>query len=147
LTLVVLVILAVLWAIVLLPPLLRSRSERSHDSIGMFNQRLDVLGRTNGTLHPAASTRAMSRERAAKRRRDVSRVLMIAFGGTGLIALGTNSKFAWALFVLSTLALGAFLGLWAYARSLQADRALKVRPMPQQRPAGPELALRRAVSS
>jgi hypothetical protein len=147
LTLVVVVVLVVLWAIVLLPPLLRSHSERSHDSIGMFNHRLDVLGRTNGTLVSTASTRAISRERAAKRRRDVSRVLILAFGGSGLIALGTNATLAWALFVVSTLALGAFLGLWAYGRSLRADRALKVRPIPQPRPAAPELALRRAVSS
>ena len=46
----VLFILAVLWAVVLLPPLLRSRSQRSADSIGDFNYKLDVLGRTNGSL-------------------------------------------------------------------------------------------------
>ena len=72
---------------------------------------------------------------------------MISFGGTGLIALGTNASIAWMLFVLSTAALGGFLALWAYARSLQADRALKVRPMPHQRAPHPELALRRAASS
>jgi len=51
---VVLVILAALWAVVLLPPLLRSRAERVNDSIGDFNYRLDVLGRTNGVrVQPA----------------------------------------------------------------------------------------------
>ena len=34
-TLVVLLILAALWAVVLVPPLLRSRSERANDSIGV----------------------------------------------------------------------------------------------------------------
>ena len=44
----VLIILAVLWAVVLLPPLLRSRSQRSADSIVDFNYKLDMLGQTNG---------------------------------------------------------------------------------------------------
>ena len=39
-----------LWAVVLLPPMLLSRAERANDSIGDFNYRLDVLGRTNGAL-------------------------------------------------------------------------------------------------
>ena len=46
----VLFILAVLWAVVLVPPLLRSRSQHSADSIVDFNYKLDVLGRTNGNL-------------------------------------------------------------------------------------------------
>ena len=46
----VLIILAVLWAVVLVPPLLRSRSQRSADSIVDFNYTLDLLGRTNGNL-------------------------------------------------------------------------------------------------
>ena len=73
----VLVILAALWAVVLLPPLLRSRTERTNDSIGDFNFRLDALGRTNGALHLDA-VRASPGHRAAKRRRDVTRVLLIA---------------------------------------------------------------------
>lgn len=51
----VLIILAVLWAVVLVPPLLRSRSQRSADSIVDFNYTLDLLGRTNGNVEgPAA---------------------------------------------------------------------------------------------
>jgi hypothetical protein len=46
----VLIILAVLWAVVLVPPLLRSRSQRSADSIVDFNYTLDLLGRTNGNV-------------------------------------------------------------------------------------------------
>ena len=46
----VLFILAVLWAVVLVPPLLRSRGQRSADSIVDFNYKLDVLGKTNGHL-------------------------------------------------------------------------------------------------
>ena len=39
----------------------------------------------------------------------------------------------------------AFLGLWAWARSVQVDRLEKVRYLPQRR--GHELPLRRTASS
>ena len=42
---VVLVILAACWAVVLVPPMLRARTERSTDPITDFNFRLGVLGR------------------------------------------------------------------------------------------------------
>ena len=144
-TLVVLVILAALWAIVLLPPLLRSRSGRSNDSIGEFNYRLDALGRTNGAVQLSTQMRSVRGRRAAKRRRDVVSVLLVALGLSGLTAIATNAMIVWMLFVLVALALGAFFALWAYARSLQADRIAKVRSMPAAR--APEYRLRRAASS
>jgi len=60
LTLPVLIILAVLWAVVLVPPLLRSRSQRTADSIVDFNYTLDLLGRTNGNLEDAPDSRSPS---------------------------------------------------------------------------------------
>jgi hypothetical protein len=145
LTLVVLVILAALWAVVLLPPLLRSRTERTNDSIGDFNYRLDVLGKTNGALR-VDTMRAVPGQRAAKRRRDVMRVLIIAVGVTGLLGLATNLSALWALNAVADLSLLAFFGLWVYARQLQVERARKVHRIP-----GPahsaELAWRRAASS
>ncbi len=142
----VLVILAALWAVVLLPPMLRSRAERANDSIGDFNYRLDVLGRTNGAARPAhARARASSGQRAAKRRRDIMRTLLGTVGGLGLLAVATHATIVWALFILATLAFGAFCALWAWARSVQLDRAAKVRNMRRQ-PA-PDWVLRRAASS
>ena len=147
----VLVILAALWAVVLLPPLLRSRTERrTTDSIGDFNYRLDALGRTNGGAPAPIGTRPAAvapRRDSAKRRRDVTRVLLIAVGVTGLLALATNSSMLWALNVIADLALLAFFGLWAWARSVEHDRALKVRSMPVRGRHPSELALRRAASS
>jgi Flp pilus assembly protein TadB len=147
LTLVVLVILAALWAVVLLPPLLRSRTERSNDSIGDFEYRLDVLGRTNGTVHRGDSSRAPSTSRAAKRRRDVLRVLLISLGASGLLALATDFALLWGVFVLAVCALLGFFGLLVYARALQADRALKVRELPPSPHTQRDLALRRAAGS
>jgi hypothetical protein len=178
LTLVVLLVLAVLWAVVLLPPLLRSRmtSTRSVDSIGDFNHKLGVLGRTNGSAPDAASLLAPSvirttplpaqrraaraplsrpagvhsaagaAHRAAKRRGDVLRVLVIATALTMALAYFTGSSLLWGVQLLTDIALVAFLGLWAWTRSLQAEREEKVRFLPQQRRA-PELALRRTASS
>jgi len=59
----VLFILAVLWAVVLVPPLLRSRSQRSADSIVDFNYKLDVLGKTNGHLEIENVSAASQRPR------------------------------------------------------------------------------------
>jgi hypothetical protein len=144
LTFVVLVILAALWAVVLLPPLLRSRTERTTDSIGDFNYRLDVLGRTNGALN-TDRRRIVPGERSAKRRRDVMRVLLVAVGASGLLALATNAQMLWAVHVTSDIALLGFFALWAWARSVQAERERKVETIRPRRTS--DLALRRAASS
>jgi hypothetical protein len=143
---VVLVILAALWAVVLVPPMLRSRAERANDSIGDFNYRLDVLGRTNGVLRTSgARPRVSPGYRAAKRRRDVLRTLLVVVGGLGILAMATNALIVWVSFALAALAFGAFCALWAYARSIQLERSAKVRSMRRQ-PA-PDWVLRRAASS
>ncbi|MGZ3546668.1 MAG: hypothetical protein ACXU9V_16695, partial [Gemmatimonadaceae bacterium] len=126
--------------------LLRSRAERANDSIGDFNYRLDVLGRTNGALRvPGSKPRARPGQRAAKRRRDVLRTFLALVGGLGLLALTTHATIVWVLFFVSALAFGAFCGLWAWARSIQLERSVKVRSM--QRTPTPDWVLRRAASS
>jgi len=168
LTLVVLFILATLWAAVLVPPLLRARrTERTGDSIGDFNYRLDVLSRTNGAApaarraadprFPAAAraAHAVPIERraslapvggAAKRRRDILSMLTAGAASTFLLAYGAGLSMLWPMNVAFVVLLVAYLGLWVWCRSVQAERTAKVRFFPQQRPA-PELALRRTASS
>lgn len=166
-TLVVLLVLAVLWAVVLVPPVLRAkRTERTGDSIGDFNYRLDVLSRTNGAgtrvrnrpvapLPPTApasgrgyaspaSTSPRS-QRAAKRRRDIMTVLVGGATITFLGAYGLGIGVFWSLQLLFDLLIAAYLGLWAYVRSAQVERAMKVRYLPA--PQTPGLALRRTGSS
>jgi hypothetical protein len=174
LTLVVLVGLAVLWAAVLLPPLLRSRTHnsRSVDSIGEFNYKLGVLRRTNGAApspmsrppavpvsmragagatmrrpqpSPFGPTRGSSSQRAAKRRGDILRGLVVAVALTMALAYFTASSLLWGVQIVTDLALLAFLGLWAYARNGQLSSASSVHYLPQ--PRTPELALRRTASS
>jgi hypothetical protein len=169
LTLVVLLVLAALWAVVLLPPLLRSRTTntRSVDSIGEFHYKLGVLGRTGraapmptferpalraaplpapvATRPARASAPRRAPYNAAKRRADVLRVLVVAVALTMALAYLTGSPALWGVQVVADVCLLAFLGLWAWTRSLQADGAEKVRFLPQRNT--PELALRRTASS
>jgi hypothetical protein len=159
----VLIILAVLWAVVLVPPFLRSRSQRSADSIVDFNYKLDVLGKTNGHLEienvssaggatflPAdpvlvPALRASAAQRSARRRREMLRVLTGSLTVTLALAAITHSPVVWGLQILVDVLGAAYLGLWAWMRSAQMDRAETVRYMPQRR--APELVLRRTVSS
>jgi hypothetical protein len=162
------------------PPLLRSRSQRTADSIVDFNYKLDVLGRTNGHrlgwrrraesapealssgMSPSGVSAEMSpalppgllggpplsaapAQRAAKRRRDIFRGLALAVSCTFLLAMSAHSSLAWGLQILVDLVAVAYVALWAWARSVQADRVDKVRYMPELRV--PELALRRSASS
>ena len=62
-----------------------------------------------------------------------------------LLAVATRSPALWALQMVVDLAAGTYALLWAWARSAQAERAEKVRYMPEMRV--PELALRRSASS
>ena len=158
----VLFILAVLWAVVLVPPLLRSRGQRSADSIVDFNYKLDVLGKTNGHLDlenvsvanqgPMIPDRglvpalqASATQRAARRRRDVVRALAASITVTALLAAATHAGAAWALQILVDVMAVAYLGLWAWLRTVQIERSATVRYMPERR--APELALRRSASS
>jgi hypothetical protein len=179
LTLPVLIILAVLWGVVLIPPLLKSRSQRTTaDSIVDFNYKLDVLSRTNGhrlgfRRRPAAdgadalaaaipgvnaplppmpapmlgspALSAAPAQRSAKRRRDIFRGLALAVTCSLLLAVSASSTPTWTLQILVDVVALAYVGLWAWARSVQADRLDKVRYMPELRT--PDLVLRRSVSS
>ena len=163
----VLIILAVLWAVVLVPPLLRSRrSQRSADSIVDFNYKLDMLGHMNGRRRrraPAAplparvpaATAALApvpyagpttaAQRSARRRRAVLQVLGGSLVATLFLAIGAHSLAFWLLQIVVDVLAAAYLALWAWVRSLEADRIEKVRYIPELRV--PELALRRSVSS
>jgi hypothetical protein len=158
----VLFILAVLWAVVLLPPLLRSRRQHSADSIVDFNYKLDVLGRTNGNLDEVdadhgilsarmapsplpSALRASAAQRSALRRRDVLRALTMSVAATLVLAAVTGAGAAWALQILVDVLVATYLALWAWLRTLQVERTEKVHYMPERR--APELALRRSASS
>lgn len=78
-SLVVLVILAMVWAVFLLPQLFRARVERSTDSIGTFRRQLSVLERTS-PAGPSSTARLRPAGPSTRQpvRRPTSRNLAVA---------------------------------------------------------------------
>jgi hypothetical protein len=164
----VLLILAVLWAAVLIPPLFKARTDRRRgDSIGDFSFRLGVIGRTGGFAppraavpppRPAAVPTAPRRLAAApaplagppvmspaqRRRRDVLLVLGVAVLVTLVAALLTRSTLAWGVQGLADLLFVTYVVLLVRMRTVAAEQRAKVRYLPQH---PPQLALRRTASS
>jgi hypothetical protein len=149
----VLVILAVIWAAVLVPPYLQNRSDsRPADSISTFRNQLSVLERRAGSAVPshAAPVRLpqvtairLDRSRSAraemrKRRRDILVTLLAAAGLTLVIGLVMTPVLY--LHVLIDAMVGAYVALLIRQRRLAEERAAKVRYL------GPTPAARRAVA-
>ncbi len=162
---VVILILAGLWAAVLVPPLLRARHEhRGGDTIGDFNYRLGVLGKTNGARprNPSRSLSGPARAatgvpsiglgsgrmtRVQRRRRDVLLTLG-AISFVTLVGALVVGGVAWFVWLLSIVALGAYTVMLVRIKQLAAERRAKVRYLPQRAPEQPPaFTLRRSASS
>lgn len=162
-TLLVLVILAVIWAAVLLPPYLQNRSEsRPADSISTFRNQLSVLerratmvapsgpsgasGRALGApvraARPAADLRARSpqldrarlaRAEAKRRRRDILVTLLAAAGLTLVLSFALPTVVF--LHLLIDVLLVAYVGLLLRQKRIAEEKAMKVRYLaPARRP-------------
>ena len=150
-TLVVLFILAAMWAAVLLPPWLRNRTEnRPADSIVSFRRQLSVLERTTpgttvaapvtrigslSSLQPApvvsvAAGAPISLREAQKRRRDILFGLLAAMGGSLLIGLVPGLRVMLGLHLLLDLLFAAYVVLLVQARKAAYEREMKVRYLP-----------------
>lgn len=124
----VLVVLAAIWAAVLLPPYLQKRRAfHPHASIGDFRNQLAVLQRTGDPYAPAplrtTAGRAMSRTDAQRRRRDVLATLTAAAGLTFLLALVAGGS-VWLLHLTVDAAL---LGYVALLMQIQQQRQAPAR--------------------
>jgi hypothetical protein len=160
----VLLILAVLWAAVLIPPLFKARTERRHgDSIGDFTYKLGVIGRTGGFSAPRpaspapmsiAGTTGAPRPRlgvapagmttAQRRRRDILVGLLGAVVVTLGAALLAGSTMMWVVQLVVDALLLTYVVLLVRMRTLATEQRAKVRYLPQPTP---QLALRRTASS
>ena len=156
----VLFILAVIWAAVLLPPYLQNRSEsRPADSISSFQRQLSVLERRAVVVNPSlqrstsarsfnseASAIRLSRSEAKKRRRDVLFTLMGAAGITFPMAVLLGGP-VWGLNLVCDLLLAAYVAMLVQTQQRAMERDNKVRYLPSrsQRPE-PALLLRRSGS-
>lgn len=163
----VLLILAVIWAAVLIPPLLGARAEgRPADSIGDFRRQLSVLRRAApiGTVAPpqqlaaygtvpfvpgphTQSRQDAARRRTVKRRRDVFYALVTSMAGTLVLGMVPGLRVLWGLHLVLDALFVAYVALLVRMRNQAAEREMKVRFLPHAAPAPePAFALRRSAN-
>ena len=161
----VLLILAVVWGVFLIPQVLRARADRGPaDSIGSFRNQLSMIERSLpegsarithlnaarraqpampafGGYQPVAGYRPPSRSELQRRRRDVLLGLLAAVVVT--LAMGLVFKPFFALNLVADVALAGYVTLLVRARTIAAEREMKVRYLPGPVPMhAPEPALR-----
>jgi len=171
LTIVILLILVIVWAIVLGPILLRRRADRrSGDSIGAFHRQLRVLEPTGPSLvDPAnrldlplgdlAATGAGRRPHppdvrhdpffradACRRRRAVLIVLVGATTATGLLGLIPVLRPILVVTIVCAVALLAYVVLLVHLRTLAVEREVKLLYLPQVRQPQPAFVVRRVAA-
>ena len=157
---VVLLILAALWAALLVPPYLRNRAEnRPADSIGDFRHQLRVLQRTgpssvapaNRLWGPAPSVppyapyaagfrpaglgrpmspTAMRRRAQQRRRRDIFLSLLALTSLSAVCGFVPGLSAVWYLTGVMAVALVAYVLLLVRMRNLAAERDMKLRFLP-----------------
>lgn len=124
---VLLILLAVLWAAAVLPPILRARSQhRSRDDLSEYCRSLSKLGGPNRRAGVAASPYARAaRRRAAQRRRRTFAWLSGATAASFLFAIASGSRRAWLVSGFVFAALLAYTALVAhFQRGAVAGRTL-----------------------
>lgn len=163
----VLLILAGAWAAFLLPPYVRHRRDaRPGDSISSFRQQLSTLERTapggrpvsalapRDTAPTSPNHRPLHRGPGApatrmdgrRRRRDILLTLVAAAALTFVLAVLLGGPAVW-LHVAIDVVLAGYVWLLVQLRKSAADRAAKVRYLPQRAQQEPALLLRRSASS
>ena len=162
----VLLILAALWAALLVPPYLRNRAEnRPADSIGDFRHQLRVLQRTGPSsvapanrlwgpspsvppyapyaagLRPRSlSPVAMRRRAQQRRRRDIFLSLMALTSLSAVCGFVPGLSAVWYLTGVMAVALMSYVLLLVRMRNLAAERDMKLRFLPQPDRVEPEAA-------
>ena len=166
----VLLVLAVIWGAVLVPPMLRARSEsRPADSIGNFRHQLSVLRRTGPTVVPAAnqlriprygapvprptyhmartySPEGARRARTVKRRRDVLFTLVVAMGVTLLLGLLPPFRALLWMHLACDALFAGYVAMLVRARNAAAERDMKLRFLPSAAQPDNVLLLRRSAN-
>ena len=137
----VLLVLALVWAVVLVSQHVRNRAEaRPGDSVGAFQRQLSILEQTSPAqvearaalqsarlAHPSARRKVAA---ARKRRKDVLRWLLAGMAAS--LALGFVPGFAvlHGIHLVLDVLFGAYVGLLVRHRQLEEERRAKVRYLP-----------------
>jgi hypothetical protein len=175
LTIVVLLILAIVWAAVLVPPWLRNRADaRPADSITAFRHRLRVLERTGppgsvqrtgfassfrsptGPVAPAAyrhrpadPTPAYSahsaRVRTQRRRRDIFVGMLAAMGTSLVLGFIPALRILWVVHLLVDGLFVSYMALLVHVRNQAAEKEMKVHFLPGRSADPAPLLLRRSA--
>jgi hypothetical protein len=170
LTIVVLLILAVVWAAVLVPPWLRNRADaRPADSISAFRHRLSVLERTGPVgarrvplvssrpdvagfvpmARRAAPRSALSsvsaRARTQRRRRDIFVGMVAAMVASLVLGFIPALRILWVVHLLVDFLFVTYVALLVHMRNQAAEREMKVRFLPGRAPEPATLLLRRSA--
>jgi len=146
---VVLLILAVMWLAVLLPPALRRRYEsRPGASIGAFQRQLMVISQTTPggqrvveTEHRIAAPGApMTLREARQRRRDILVGLAVAAGASLLLAIAIGGPLPVGFNLVADTLLVGYIALLARAQRVSAARGATVTVLPTPAVVGVEHA-------
>ena len=135
----VLLILAVVWALFLVPQVLRARAEKTPaDSIGAFRAQLSVLERTGPVISPSGRPTMSvpayrpagmpSKEEIRRRRQNILFGLLGAMAVT--LFLGMVVHVFLVAHVLLDVLFAAYCALLVRARQLATEREMKVRYLP-----------------
>ncbi|HEX2576264.1 MAG TPA: hypothetical protein VHK88_07930 [Aquihabitans sp.] len=153
----VLVILAAVWAAVLVPPVVRNRREgRPDNSVVSFRAQLSTLERaTPGTSLRTVShapsfptvPMPMNRSAAKRRRRDVLVGLLGATGFSFLLLVLVGGPLVTLLFLAAGGALGAYVFALRQLQLRSLERVAKVRPLVPRHAPSPVLAMRRTATN
>jgi hypothetical protein len=141
LTYAVILILGLIWAAVLIPPILRARSARPRsDTVGDFRHRLSMLGQTNGfhrrqrppktSMHRPAfapTTRPGRQSPTQKRRQDVLLVLVALCVGTLFFAVVSRMTALFAIHLLFDGLLAGYVYLLLQHKRRAREQTTKVR--------------------
>lgn len=158
----VLLVLAAIWAAVIIVPLMRARTEGTlGDSIGSFRRHLSVLERaaprrvapanrlrmTSATSIPpyrpsvsaparTASHRqsAVQRRQAQKRRRDIFVALVVGMAFSALLAMIPGLAIMWTVNIVVDLLFAGYVALLVRMRNLAAEREMKLTFLPAPAP-------------
>ena len=167
----VLLILAVVWAAVLVPPWLRNRADaRPADSITAFRHRLSVLERTGppgsvgfvssfrpatGPAIGAAAYRPRpvqsqyagysAKARTQRRRRDIFIGMLAAMGASLLLGFIPALRILWVVHLLVDGLFVSYVTLLVHMRNQAAEKEMKVRFLPGRPADAAPLLLRRSA--
>jgi hypothetical protein len=140
LTIAVIFILGLIWAAVLIPPILKAKSQRPRsDSVGDFRHRLSMLGQTNGfprsrhdavsPSHPAFAPAAHRPPQSAaqKRRQDVLLIMLGVCAGTLFLAVLSRMTGLFVIHLLADAVLGGYVYLLLQYKHRVHEQRAKVR--------------------